>query len=110
MTGIGRVGSLCWLFPLILAASCGRSAPPPPRQQPVEDSSTDDEAIERLRSLGYLGTAGLPKKGAGRGALMLHPDPIAPGVTLVVYSGSRAGVLRSAPGGALRPWGEWPGH
>jgi len=110
MTGIGRA-RLCWLFPsILLAASCGRSAPPPPRQQPVEESSTDDEAIERLRSLGYLGTAGLPKKGAGRGASILDRDRMAPGLTLVVYSGSCEAILLSPEGDVLRSWRDAPCH
>jgi hypothetical protein len=93
------------LFTLaVLIAGCNRPAPPPPPNEHVEQPAMDDEAIERLRSLGYLGTSGLPKKGAGRGAVILDRDRMAPGPTLVVFSGSCEAQLLSPEGQVVRSW------
>ena len=112
MAGV-RIQSLSLLLPLtLLVASCGRSEPPPAPKQPVERSASDDEdeALERLRSLGYLGTAGLPKRGAGRGAVTLDRDRVAPGDTLVVYSGACRADLLSPAGELVRSWTDQPCH
>ena len=105
MPGFGKVQSFYFSLSLTLVvASCGRSAPPPPRTEHVGDPTVDDEAIERLRSLGYLGTSGLPKKGAGRGAVILDRDRMAPGLTLAVFSGACQAMLLSPEGQLVRSW------
>lgn len=70
----------------------------------------DEEALERLRSLGYLGTAGLPKKGAGKGVTILDRNRVGPGLTLAVFSGSCTAQLLSPAGEVVRAWKDEPCH
>lgn len=74
------------------------------------DASIDPEELERLRSLGYLGTAGLPKLGTGRGASVLDPGAVAPGYTLIVFSGTCTSQILDPEGDVVRSWSDEACH
>jgi hypothetical protein len=95
------------LFLLDAAAGCGKE-PPPPRGQ--TEGSMDEERVERLRSLGYLDTTGLPKVRAGRGARVLDEKAVFPGYTLVVYAGTCTCQLLTSQGEVVRSWTDQPCH
>lgn len=103
----------------LAAAGCNRPAAPTPSQTSVPaeapgDSSAsgpiDPERIERLRSLGYLDTSGLPKAGAGSGAHLLIERLAAPGYTLVVFAGSCSCQLLTLHGEIVRSWKDGDCH
>jgi hypothetical protein len=84
-----RPASLALVALALIAQGCDArtsSSPRPERAAGKErggEPPLDEERLERLRSLGYLGTSGLPKRGAGSGVTILHRDRVAPGPTLV---------------------------
>ena len=83
----------------------------PPRTSGLTASSSpSEEELERLRSLGYLDTTGLPKLGAGKGVKLLDPQLASPGYTLVVFSGTCTCQLLSLTGEIVRTWKDEPCH
>jgi hypothetical protein len=106
------------LLPLLIS-SCSRQpttappAEPPPASSatsPGENSSIDQERLERLRSLGYLDTTGLAKLGAGAGAHLLNAELASPGYTLVVFAGTCSCQLLSLSGEIVHSWKDEPCH
>lgn len=101
----------------LAATSCNKSTPPAsssssPRETgtAAADTSSDDERLERLRSLGYLDVVGLPKLGAGRGARVVVLQLASPGDTLVVFAGTCTCQLLSLEGDLIRSWTDQPCH
>jgi hypothetical protein len=93
----------------LLVAGCGRQSTAPPAQ--TESTPTpDDERIERLRSLGYLDTSGLPRQRAGRGVQVLDEKAAFSGYSLVVYAGTCTAELLTFRGEAVRSWTDQPCH
>lgn len=91
---------------VIAATDCSR-APAPGN---AAESPVDDERLERLRSLGYLDSSGLPKLGEGRGARVLDGTLASPGYTLVVFAGTCTCQLLSLEGEIIRSWTDRPCH
>lgn len=100
----------------LMAAGCSQPpAPaPPPNSSPAAEappgSPTNEEQLERLRSLGYLDTTGLPKLGAGKGVQVLDRNLASPGYTLIVFAGSCTCQLVSLDGDIVRSWKDEPCH
>lgn len=88
----------------LAAPACNQKPPAPSIPPPSPTSSIDDERIERLRSLGYLDTTGLPRQEAGGGARILDSKRASPGYTLVVYAGTCTAQLLSLGGELIRSW------
>ena len=91
-------------------ASTARCRPPGSSSGGAADSGASEEDLERLRSLGYLDTSGLPKLGAGRGAQLLDGKAASPGYSLVVFAGSCSCELVSLRGEVIRAWKDQPCH
>lgn len=89
--------------------SCNKSAAPAPSSR-VDDTSSDDERVERLRSLGYLETRGLPKLGVGSGVHVVDEKLASPDDTLVVFAGTCTCQLVSPGGDLIRSWSDQPCH
>ena len=102
----------------LLALGAGGCSQPPATAPPSSSSPAaqgtgspvNEEALARLRSLGYLDTAGLPKLGAGKGVQFLDRNLAAPGYTLVVFAGSCTSQLLSLDGEIVRSWKDEPCH
>lgn len=103
----------------LVAASCNGHQTAAPAEKSVAASSTqavdettsmDEERLERLRSLGYLDTTGLAKRGAGHGARILDEKRASPGYTLVVFAGTCSCELLSLSGEVVRSWKDAPCH
>lgn len=110
---------LPWRAPLLalMAAGCSQQPPaaPPTTATPAAVRSSaatpvDEEDLERLRSLGYLDTTGLPKLGAGKGVQLLDSKLASPGYTLVVFAGTCTCELLSLEGEIVRSWKDAPCH
>jgi len=107
-------------MPLALLALGAGGCSQPPAAAPPENSSPaaarpsgsppSEETLERLRSLGYLDTKGLPKLGAGKGVQLLDRNLTSPGYTLVVFAGSCTCQLLSLDGEIVRSWKDEPCH
>lgn len=100
-----------WPLAILVALSmtgCGRTTTPPEKSQSA--TPADDERIERLRSLGYLDTSGLPKQPAGRGGRILDRAAAFPGYTLVVFAGACRCELLDFEGAVIRSWSDQPCH
>lgn len=101
---------------LALGAGCREppAATPPTNSSPAAAGSpaspASEEKLERLRSLGYLDTKGLPKLGAGKGVQVLDRSLVSPGYTLVVFAGSCTCQLLSIDGEIVRSWKDEPCH
>src|SRR5262249_22485087 len=63
-----------------------------------------EEEMEKLRSLGYLDTSGLPKQKAGGGARLLDPARACPGNTIIVFASSCSAELQTLDGRPIRSW------
>jgi arylsulfotransferase ASST len=104
-------------FALLAVGAGGCSQPPspaPPTNSPpaaaAPSAPANEEQIERLRSLGYLDTKGLPKLGAGKGVRSLDSSLASPGYTLVVFAGACTCQLISLDGEIVRSWKDEPCH
>lgn len=109
MTPSRRIQAWRLVLPLLLVLpGCNRQDPAPlPTPRPSAD---DGERIDRLRSLGYLDTTGLPRQRAGRGAHVLDENAAFPGYVLVVYAGACTAELITLRGEVIRSWTDQPCH
>jgi len=79
---------------VLLTISCAGppSASPEPQVQrgesanPQQSAPTNSDELERLRTLGYLDTTGIPKRGPGDGVTIIDPEASHVGNSLVVFA------------------------